>query len=616
MNKQFLAVMLAVPIFTSELFAESQQKNIESVIVTATRTASSIDETLAPVSVIDRKKIEQLQAFDFLELLALTPGIDVSRNGVRGANASVFMRGTNNGHTMVLLDGVRLGSATLGTVSLQHIDLAQVERVEIVRGPRSSLYGSEALGGVIQIFSREPEGQFKPTISFGYGTENTVESSFSVAGSLGENSVGLTISHLDTAGIDSHIFNGNTDGDDDAYRNSTAHLNFSRSFKTGTKLAVNYKKSVGQHEYDQGNSFFADPDASPFGEFEVVSSDVSLAVPVSDKWLSSLSLGRSTDENISRDDNLPKFEEFITHRNQAAWQNDFQLNDNYLVTVGFDYLEDEVGGTQIYSKDRRSNRAVFGQIQGKIPGKIDVTSGYRRDKNEQFGYKTTYNVAFGIDLNNSHRLIISRGTGFKAPTFNDLYWPESPWSAGNSDLLPEESVNTEVELRGRYDSFSWTLSAYQNNIKNLIAWAETSPGFWQPSNVNSAEISGSELSIATTLGEWSLDVAASYSKPEDELTDKLLARRAKKSIAVQLHREYNKLSFGLKIKSQSHRFDDSANTARLAGYSIVGLRFAYTFSQNITARLAIDNILGKDYQLSKDYETDAGSALVGVTYKM
>ncbi|MFT7131002.1 MAG: vitamin B12 transporter, partial [Gammaproteobacteria bacterium] len=172
------------------------------------------------------------------------------------------------------------------------------------------------------------------------------------------------------------------------------------------------------------------------------------------------------------------------------------------------------------------------------------------------------------------------------------------------------------ELRGRYDSFSWTLSAYQNKIKNLIAWAETSPGFWQPSNVNSAKISGSELSIATTLGEWSLDVAASYSKPEDELTDKLLARRAKNSIAVQLHRQYNELSLGLNIKSQSHRFDDSANTARLAGYSIVGLRFAYTFSQNITAHLAIDNLLGKDYQLSKDYETDAGSALLGVTYKM
>jgi vitamin B12 transporter len=219
-------------------------------------------------------------------------------------------------------------------------------------------------------------------------------------------------------------------------------------------------------------------------------------------------------------------------------------------------------------------------------------------------------------LDNAHRLIISRGTGFKAPTFNDLYWPASPWSAGNEDLLPEESVSTELELRGRYDSLSWTLSAYRNEIKNLIDWAETRAGFWQPSNIDSAKIVGSELSIATTLGEWNLNVAASYAKPEDELTGRLLARRAKKSIAAQIQRQYNELSVGLNIKSQSHRFDDSANTERLAGYGILGVRLAYVFSKKITGNLALDNILNKDYQLSNDYETSGSSALISINYKM
>ena len=616
MNKHFFAAVLAVPIFTPDLLAEVPKKNIENIVVTATRTVSSIDDSLAAVTVIDRKKIEQLQAYDFLELLASTPGIDVSRNGGRGANTSVYLRGSNNGHTMVLVDGVRLGSATLGTVSLQHIDLDQVERVEIVRGPRSSLYGSEALGGVIQIFSRQPERQFKPTISFGIGTESTFESSFSVAGSVGKNTVGLTVSHLETAGIDSQVFDGNTDGDDDAYRASSAHLSFSRSFDSGAELAMNYKKSSGEKEYDQGDGYSTDPNSAPYGEFEVVSSNLSLAVPVTDVWLSSLSLGRSTDENVSLDDNMPDFDKFITHRNQASWQNDLQINENYLVTVGYDYLEDEVGGTQVYSKDSRSNCALFAQIQGNISENFDVTSGYRRDKNEQFGYKTTYNIAFGLDLDNAHRLIISRGTGFKAPTFNDLYWPASPWSAGNEDLLPEESVSTELELRGRYDSLSWTLSAYRNEINNLIDWAETRVGFWQPSNIDSAKIVGSELSIATTLGEWNLNVAASYAKPEDELTGRLLARRAKKSIAAQIQRQYNELSVGLNIKSQSHRFDDSANTERLAGYGILGVRLAYVFSKKITGNLALDNILNKDYQLSNDYETSGSSALISINYKM
>ncbi len=616
MNTQSLAALMAVSAFTPGVVAELPSTHIEKILVTATRTALTTDETLAAVSVIDRQKIEQLQPTDLLDLLSMTPGIDASRNGGRGANTSVFLRGTNNGHTLVLVDGVRLGSATLGTVSLQHVDIAQVERVEIVRGPRSSLYGSEAIGGVIQIFSRAPQGQFNPKISLGYGTDNTLESSLAVAGVIGANKLSLTVSHLETAGIDSQEFDGNTDGDDDAYRNTSANVTFGRSFESGVEFFASYSDSRGQNEYDQGNGFSAVADAAPYGEFELDSSRVSLALPVSESWLSTFSLGRSTDESQSRDDNLPRFDEFITYKNQAAWQNDIQLNDNYLLTLGYDYLENEVDGTQTYSDDRRSNRAVFGQIQGNLPGSVDVTGGYRRDKNDQFGYHTTYNIAVGFNLNKSHRFIVSRGTAFKAPTFNDLYWPASPWSAGNSELAPEESVSTELEIRGNYDELSWSLTAYRNTIENLINWAETSPFFWQPSNVNSAKIRGSEFAISTTLANWNFNAAATYLEPEDEQTGNLLARRAKKSVSAQLHRQFGKTRVGLNWQAQSHRFDDSANTARLAGYGIVGVRIAYTISPQLSAKLAVNNIFGKDYQLSDSYSTDNGSAFVSITYSM
>lgn len=616
MNKQSLAVLLAASSFTTGLFAQIQPLGIETVLVTATRTAVLADETLASVSVINRQTIEQLQPFDMLDLLAHTPGVDVSRNGGRGANASLYLRGTNNGHTLVLVDGVRQGSATLGTVSLQHINVQQVERVEIVRGPRSSLYGSEALGGVVQIFTRKPQGQFKPTISLGFGSNDTRNSSLAVSGRLGENVIGLTLSHLATEGIDNQVYDGNTDDDDDAYRNSSANLNFSRSFDDGMELSARYNQSKGQIEYDQGDGFSAKENAAPYGEFKIESSSLSLSVPVTETWLSTFSLGHSTDENQSRDDNLVKLDEFLTHRNQAAWQNDLQLNDNYLVTLGYDYLEDEVDGTQTYSEDRRSNRAVFGQLQGKMSEHFNVNAGFRRDNNEQFGYTTTYNFSIGYELSAAHLLVLSRGSAFKAPTFNDLYWPVSPWSAGNTKLVPEESVNTELELRGNYDGFSWTLTAYRNDIDNLIDWAATSPGFWQPSNVDSAKIRGSEFSVVTTVADWELTAAASYLKPEDELTGNLLTRRAKKSVSAHLQRQFGDLSVGFNWKAQSHRFDDSANTTRLAGYGILGVRLSYTVNPKLTANFSVDNVFEKNYQLSEDYATDGGSALISMTYKM
>ncbi len=616
MNKKSLALAVAAAAFFNSAQADTSSTTGDNIIVTATRTAQSADEALASVSVINRQQIEQLQPGDLLDLLSVAQGVDVSRSGGRGANASLYLRGSNNGHTLVMVDGVRQGSATLGEVSLQHIDPAMIERVEIVRGPRSSLYGSEALGGVIQIFTRRQSGDFKPIISLGYGSDNTRESSVDVGGSLGKTSLSLRASHIESDGMDNQIFDGNTDADDDAYRNTTLSASLAHQFDHGGELSLDYYQYQSHSEYDQGDSFFAVPDSAPYGENEVESFSAAYRLAVNEFWSTSLAFGRSADESLTLDDNTSTRNEFNTYRDQLSWQNDLQLNEQHLLTLGLDYYEDEVDSSQTYSESRRSNRALFAQWQGEINSRVDFVVGYRRDDNQQFGYETTYNAALGFDLNDEHRLIISHGTAFKAPTFNDLYWPADAWSAGNADLAPEESDSIEAELRGNYQSFSWTLTAYRNNIENLIEWAETSPFFWQPSNVSEAKIRGVEMALATQLGEWQLNAAASFVDPEDEATGNTLARRAKRSLSAQLDRDFGQWSLGLQWKLQGQRYDDAANDTRLSGYGVVGIRAGYEFTPQLRTQFRVDNLFGQDYQLSDDYYTEGTKVSLQLTYSL
>lgn len=616
MKKTTLALALAgIACGSQPVVAESQNVD-QTILVTATRTAQSIDETLASVSVINSAEISRLQPYDLLHLLSLTPGVDVSRAGSKGSNASLYLRGTNAGHALVLVDGARVGSATLGTVSLQHINPAQIDRIEIVRGPRSSLYGSEALGGVIQIFTKKLDNNFKPVIKIGVGSDESYEYSAAIGGKVNATSVNVALSHSDTDGIDSQIFDGYTDSDNDAYRNTSAAVTLEHSWSNGANLALSYYKAKGENEHDQGDAWGANPEAAPFNAIETESQSASLSAPVTESWTSIVSLGRSLDRSKARDDNIVNTDEFVTVRDQAAWQNNIQLNDAYLLTLGYEYYEDVVSGSQTYAKDHRSNRALFTQLQGQLSEAVDIVVAHRRDDNEQFGYQTTYNVALGFDIDSAHRLIVSRGTAFKAPTFNDLYWPASAWTASNPDLLPEESDNWDIELRGNYDGLSLSLTAYKNEVDNLIEWAETAPWFWQPSNVSKAEIKGAEISLKTSLAGWDINSVASYVAPEEAATGNTLARRARKTLALQVDRGFGPLSVGADWKVQSHRYDETANTTRLAGYGSLDLRLGYQFSPTLKAQLKIENVFDQDYQLNADYHTEGTTALFSLSYSM
>ncbi len=622
-RKTLLASAVAASTFSSVALA-SESENLPKlegdILVTATRTAQSVDEALASVDVINANDIARINPSDCMDLLSQVAGVDISRNGGRGAKASLFLRGTASSHTLVLVDGVRQGSATLGEAGLQFIDPHQIERIEIVRGPRSSLYGSDALGGVIQVFTRKQKSNFMPEVRLGYGSNDTKESSISIGGEAGNTYLRFGVNHYGTEGIDNHLNKTFGDDDDDGSRMTTISAVIEHEFENDSKMSFDYFRTAGENEYDQG--FWAWQDTAPYSENLIESLNVSYEQALTASWSTVVTLGQSKDESDARNDLQSLVHDyFYTERQQITWQNDVQLSGGVLLTAGVEYYDDKVESSQEYVEDGRPidsryNHAAFLQFQGDVAERVDFVAAIRRDENEQFGTETTYNAALGFELGDEYRLILSHGTAYKAPTFNDLYWPETPWSAGNPDLKPETASNVDIELRGDYGDISWSVAAFKNDIEDLIEWTESSTGAWTPSNIKDAEIIGYEVSAKTTLKGWGVSSSLTYLEPKDTALDQVLTRRAKTTLGLQLVRSFGPVDLSVDWKAQSHRYDDPLNSERLAGYGVVGVNLGYRISDNLSVQVDLDNLFDKDYQLSGDYNTEGFQSLLSVNYAL
>ena len=590
------AVMAAL-LFPS--FLPAQVLTQEPIVVTATRTARTADETLASVTVITRADIERTQAKSVAELLAGEAGIDTTVSGGYGKSTSVFLRGTNSDHTLVLIDGIKVGSATLGTAPWQYLPLDLIERIEIVRGPRSSLYGSEAIGGVVQIFTRQPTKKFQGQAEAGYGTYGTSKFSAGISGTDGNTRYNLTVGHFNTDGIDVKTASAGNEGDRDGYRNESYSARLTQRLDGGAEIELHTLHAQGHTEFD-GN-----PNQTAFIQ-DVT--DARLGFAPTNNWNMKLQAGTSRDYTDSFKDG--RFSStFNTLRNAASWQNDVTLAKNQLLTVGVDYQDDRVGSTTNYAVKERANAGLFIQHQAKV-GDHDVVAGLRRDDNEQFGIHSTGNLAWGYALSSRLRARLSYGTAFKAPTFNQLYFP----GFGDPNLRPERSKTYEAGLRGRQDWGSWNVSAFQTNVENLIATV-TVGGVSTAQNVDKALIKGLETEVSTQLAGWETRAALTLLDPRDTGRDTVLNRRAKRSLKLTTERADGKWRYGANLLVQGHRYDNVSNTTRLGGYGIVNFQAQYDVSKQWVLRANLDNAFDKAYETVSTFKSPGRTVFVSLGYR-
>ncbi len=582
--------------FTLPAFAEEKSP----IIVTATRTAQTVDDSLASVTVITKEQIEQQQADDLVTLLTSVSGIDLTNNGGLGKTTSIFMRGTSSKHVLVMIDGIKIGSATLGSIAFQHIPVNQIERIEIVRGPRSSLYGSNAIGGIIQIFTKEGKGEPSLNAELGYGSNNTTKASAGISGKSNKTAYSINTSYLNTDGINAIKSNN---PDDDGYNNTSFSANIKHNLSATSYISLNLFHASGNSEYDNE---FNSTDAFD-ADFTQETAGISYAASPLKNWQLIFKVGQGLDrsENFKNDidDGV-----FTTERDMYSWQNNITIGNSSILTAGIDYQNDVVNSsTTTYDKTSRYNTGYYIQQQW-LGDKNDIIAALRVDDNEAFGKHTTGNIAWGYNFPNKIKLITSYGTAFKAPTFNDLYWPDTGFGGGDPTLVPEKSKTAEIEVRKVHSWGNASVSLYNTTIDNLIA-------DWPPSNIDKAEIKGIELRLNTKIAGWQTKAEISLLDPRDKATNKILVKRSQQSLRIDMDKKAGKWSTGISFIGQGHRYNDATNTDKINGYGIINLRASYAISKKTSIKWKIDNILDKEYETTDNYNSPGLSGFVSISYQ-
>ncbi|HEU0282509.1 MAG TPA: TonB-dependent vitamin B12 receptor [Gallionella sp.] len=585
---------------------------LPEVVITATRTAQSADATLASVSIITRQDIERLQVQSLPDVLRGVAGLTLSNSGGAGKATSVYLRGTNADHVLVLVDGVKIGSATTGTASFQDIPVAQIERIEIVRGPRASLYGSEAIGGVIQIFTRKGGGALTPSFSATAGSYGTVNSALGLSGGGEQGWFNAKFNQQNITGF--NACNGKpapgaagcrvVEPDKDGYRNSSMGLRGGYRFDDG--MAADFDALQANSVSKSDGSIFAGNETK--AAQQVLGGSLQFAA--TGQWHVTLRGGRSQDNSDIFFNSL-YISRFNTQRDNLSWQNDFALGADQLLTAGLDYQNDRIDALPdvtlpvlVFTKTARSNRALFGQYQGEF-GAHSLQASLRRDSNQQFGGHNTAGLGYGYAVNDTMRLTVSYGTAFKAPTFNQLYYP----GFGSAALRPELSRSIEVGVTGHGVTGKWSLNAYQTDITDLIGFDAN----FTPVNINTARLKGLEGQLQTHLADCDINGTLTLQDPRQTSganQGKLLNRRATEAIRIEAAHDFGAYRLSSSLYAEGRRFDDLANTGtkRLGGYGLLDVRAEYLVTQDWLVQGRIDNLLDKKYETAQFYN-QAGRGL-------
>ncbi len=587
---------------------------LDDLVVTATRLPQPPGDTLQHTTVIGEREIRASGATDIPTLLRQQAGIEITQQGGPGSQGSLFMRGTNSNHTLVLLDGVRIGSVSTGATALDQILLDDIERIEIVRGNVSSVYGSEAIGGVIQLFTRRGQGQPATRLRAGLGGYGAHSLSASHAGQTGNTSYRLGLSQHEQEGFsaarrefvpasaDPWAAFTPADTDRDGYRNRTFSLNVEHAYAPGQRVGLLARHSQGRVEYDGAWQNQSD---QTLGHLAFQANN-----RLSKRWQSHLSLSRSVDRLDNALDGTATGHVHSRTR-QLEWLHEFSLAPGQNASLGLGHVQQGLSSDQSYDRTRRDIASLSLGYLGHH-GRHSLQVNGRHDDYSDFGAHNTALIGYGFELTPRWKAIASLSTAFRAPSFNELYNPA--WG-GNPVLKPEKARSRELGLHHDAGPWQTRLTHFDNRIKDLITYA------WPTGNQNlqRARIDGWEWSLSGRFTEYTLRASLNLQDPVNASTGQALLRRARRFGSVSLEREYGRLDLRLEWKATSARPDIHVATfspTRTPGYSVWNLSGAYRLNPDASLEFRIENLFDKDYSLVHGYDTPGRNLFAAIHWRL
>ena len=616
-----LAVSVFALIFTSGAPSIAQQ--IPQVVVTATRSEQAITDTLASTTVLTREDIRDTQSVDLPSLLRGAAGIEITQNGGFGNAASVFMRGGNSNHTLILLDGMRINSSTLGTTALERLTLDQIERVEIVRGNVSALYGSEAIGGVIQLFTRQGTGAPALGGSLTFGSRNTLSGNLDYGGKIGNTRFYIGVAGLHTSNFSSIDPNTNAttrakvNPDDDGFRNTTINAGASHMINPRNEVGVRWYEARGLINFDSSSAAAANLNTNVHQTRNTTSSFSAYTKNrILDNWLSTLTFSKSTD---SSDQTLNyKWDGHIrTDQRHFVWQNEITLAPTHKLLLGAENLSQRAESESTTSRfyPARQVGTVLGGYSGSVE-RIEFQLNLRSDRYSDFGKANTYFAAAGYNVSSKWKLIVQQSTAFNAPTFNQLYFP----GFGSPGLQSERAKSRDFGAQWASGPHLLRITRFRTDYSNLIVGATVAP--FLAINVAKARVNGWETNYT---GQWQgFDLRANVtlqdpvSIPADPVLGPQLRRRAQAFGNVGVYRTFGQWRFGADLYSTDKRLDTEINAGTkvgLASYNLLTLTARYNVTKELYIAAKLDNASDAKYQFAHGFNAPPRGFFVTVGYQ-
>jgi vitamin B12 transporter len=622
--------------------AQPPVAQLDTVVVTASRMAQPLSDVLGDVSVIDRDTLQSAGQGSLAEVLSRTHGIEYSNNGGPQTVTSLFMRGANSNQTLVLVDGQRVNNATNGLAALNAIPPDSIDHIEIVRGAASSLYGADALGGVINIITKhDADRPLSAYASVGGGTYGTSSYSAGLSGASQGWTYSLSSSYRQSHGFDAtkpqiHGADGakqdnfQHNPDKDSYYENNVAGSLGYEWMRGQTLTAQFYQTHLNGGYDNGMPYYNDRSIQDLQGYSLTSTN-----RLNDIWTSTLRVGSTVDKN--RNENAPGDlnpadppdgkTTFRTRQNQYLWQNDLQLAKGQKVTLAYEHLDQRVEGDigdfsnfpdvtfGNYTRTRRHVNSFTGVYLGDF-GAHHLQASLRNDDNSQFGNRTTGGLTYGYGITPKIRATAGASTGFRAPDFNELYWPNDGGFVGNPDLKPETSRNIEAGLKYADDDSELGVTYYHNRVKNLIVNEPTAdnPFVYQAVNVSRALLEGVSFTGMKKFGDTRLRASLDLSDPRNTDEDKRLPQRARKVLRLSGDHRFGDFQLGAEMYASGDRID--GNGTRLGGYTLYNLLASYDVTRNVQVQVRWNNVFDKDYTLVDGYNTPGSNAFVNLTWRM
>ena len=581
------------------------QPTLREVVVSGARTEQSVRDALPATTLVTRSQIEQAQTPDLPTLLRGITGAEWTQTGQQGSVAGAFLRGAEPRHTLVLVDGVPINNLNFGLAALEHIPLADVERIEIVRGNVSSLYGSAAIGGVIQVFTRQPTGTPFASVTVQGGSRGLVDASATGAVKLASGT-GLRAT---VEGLRDRGFNAirqdempGTNPDRDGYRRRAASVAITQDLGAHA-IGLRLRDARGRIEYDNEFGPATQRDSSRFleqvgtldGRFRLTPT---LSVDAA--------LTRSVDKLDADEGSFPFF---VNSRSDGAQLGaEWQAAAGHRVTAGLEHTRQHVASDTGYDRDRRTvDGARIGYTLDHGSHQLQLNA--RHDRYSDFGSANAWLLAYGYQLTPAWRASASASTGFRAPSFNDLFFP---FGIGNPDLRPERVRSAEVALQYAVGEQEVRATLFQNRFRDLIALDSA----FHSINVGRARNRGVELAYAGRVRAYAVRAGLTAQDARDLDTDTRLVRRARVFGHVAATRDVGPWQWGGNLRFSGNREDRFGGAPeRLAGYGVLDLTAAYAVSPRVKVFGRVENVFDRQYETVFGYRQAGRGAFVGVTWQ-